>query len=119
MGTAAITSGSSYVANDFVIPDYIFNSTNSCFYKIISTNSDALKSSKATLTGTLTLGNNMEIIGPYTFNQQSSLTGELFIPNSVQTIGDSAFYDCTGLTFGPDSTSEIKYTSVNATHAHK
>lgn len=46
------------------------------------------------LTGTFTLGDNLEIIGNDAFNGCQNLTGPLAIGDKVTTIGNNAFYGC-------------------------
>lgn len=50
------------------------------------------------LNGTLTLPENLQIIGESAFAECSNLRGELKIPDSVKEIGYMAFYHCSGFT---------------------
>jgi hypothetical protein len=91
VGNATLSDVSSFVADNLLIPDYIFDNSNSCFYKLTKINDSAFDGAKATLTGSLTLGNNIEIIGAKAFLNKSSLSGPLLIPDSVKQIKNSAF----------------------------
>ena len=70
--------GMTQISGELIIPD---NVTTIGDYAFSSTSITSLK-----------LGNNVKIIGGYTFENCKNLTGELIIPDSVTTIGDYAFH---------------------------
>ena len=70
--------GMTQISGELIIPD---NVTTIGDYAFNSTSITSLK-----------LGNNVKIIGGYTFENCKNLTGELIIPDSVTSIGDYAFH---------------------------
>lgn len=78
---------------DLVIPSTVtFDSKE---YRVVSIKAGAFKGLR-NLTGTLTLGDNLEIIGNDAFNGCQNLTGPLAIGDKVTTIGNNAFTACLG-----------------------
>ena len=86
---------SSATINNLVIPDYV--NYNGAQIPVTSIRSGAFSSNKE-LTGSLTIGNNIQIIGESAFESCYGFTGDVIIPNSVQTIGEKAFAYCDGFT---------------------
>lgn len=77
---------------DLVIPDYIEYQEEQ--YPVVSV-TGFYDNNK--ISGTLTLGKNIETIGYDAFAFSDRLTGDLTIPNSVIKIGQYAFTACSGL----------------------
>ncbi|MCR5445788.1 MAG: leucine-rich repeat protein, partial [Bacteroidales bacterium] len=50
---------------------------------------------------TLTMGNNVEVIGDYAFCNCVNITSNVVFPNTVRVIGSSAFYNCDWLSNFP------------------
>ncbi|HIU39698.1 MAG TPA: leucine-rich repeat domain-containing protein [Candidatus Aphodocola excrementigallinarum] len=95
--------GMTQISGELIIPD---NVTTIGDYAFSSTSITSLK-----------LGNNVKIIGGYTFENCKNLTGELIIPDSVTTIGDYAFRGCglTGELVIPNSVTTIGDYAFNST----
>ena len=89
------TAYSSATIKDLVIPDFIEYDDSDI--PVISIRDSAFSPNK-NLTGSLTIGNNVQTIGNDAFWSCSGFTGSLTIGNSVQTIGNNAFEDCSGFT---------------------
>ena len=64
---------------------------------IVSAIKDNAFSGMKNITGTLTLGDNLEVIGDNAFNGCQNITGGLVFGDKVSTIGTSAFSACIGL----------------------
>lgn len=79
------SGGSSY--HDLAIPDDV--EYNGATYRVTSIGYNAF--SELNLSGTLTIGSNVETIEQYAFLNSSGFEGDLIIPDSVITIGTSAF----------------------------
>ena len=107
--TAEVWGPSSSPASieDLVIPDYIeYNNTQ---IPVVSIRERAFTYQYG-LTGSLTIGDNVQTIGDFAFSSCEELTGPLTIGDSVLTIGMKAFYKCTGFTGSltiPDSVQTI------------
>lgn len=82
---------------NLVIPSYI--EYEGSHYPVTSIANFAFyKNRGITLSGTLTLSEELVEIGNNAFANNSELTGKLVIPNSVAIIGDGAFSSCPGFT---------------------
>ena len=86
---------SSTTITNLVIPDFI--EYEGIQIPVTSIRNNAF-SSNGNLRGSLTIGNNVQIIGDYAFSRCSGFTGSLTIGNNVQTIGEGAFLYCSGFT---------------------
>jgi hypothetical protein len=90
---ATITSNDRYVAENLIIPEYVFK--NGEFYEVTSIGEGAFNECSG-LTGSLTIGSGVESIGNWAFGNCTGLTGSLTIPSSVRIIGNNAFAGCSG-----------------------
>ena len=86
--------------HNLVIPNTIYDRGRQI--PVTAIRNDAFKKGQfyrnPNITGTLTIGKNIQSIGENAFYNCSGLTGSLTIGNSVTTIGSCAFYSCSGLT---------------------
>ena len=86
---------SSLSKQNLVIPDFVtYNGEN---YPVTTIANRAF-SVCSSLTGSLTIGNNVTSIGDLAFSKCSGFTGSLTIGNSVTSIGAYAFSNCSGFT---------------------
>ncbi|MDE6383844.1 MAG: leucine-rich repeat protein, partial [Paramuribaculum sp.] len=90
---AEVIDNKNLVRDNLIIPDVVvYNGVTAPVTYI----RDRAFADCKTITGTLTLGNNITSIGSSAFSGCTGLTGSLEIPNSVKKIYSSAFEDCTG-----------------------
>lgn len=92
----AICSGPSSTSVSFdnlLIPNEV--SYNDIVYPVVSISSRAFRSSKK-ITGTLTIGDNIECIDSYSFQSCTGITS-IQLGKNIRVVGDYAFDGCTGL----------------------
>ena len=95
-GEAVCTGAStSLKKNNVVILDNV--SYDGTVYPVTSIREKAFWNCSG-LTGSLTIGDNVQSIGDYAFSNCSYLTGSLTLGENVSIIGKGAFYFCDGLT---------------------
>ena len=80
---------------DLVIPDFVEYSGKKYLVDVIYPN--AFENCSG-LTGSLTIGDNIEYIGKYAFYNCNGLTGSLIVPDKVEYIGEAAFMNCSSFT---------------------
>ncbi|MDE6300738.1 MAG: leucine-rich repeat protein [Muribaculaceae bacterium] len=95
-GTAEVAGLATEVEiTDLVIPDYIEYSGSQ--YPVTSIGNQAFWNCTS-LTGSLTIGNNVTYIGGSAFYGCSGFNGTLTLSDNITSIGESAFSSCSGFT---------------------